>query len=325
MSLIKKRGRELFLMAIILLIGVIVSLRAPAFFSVINITSILYGNAIIGIMAIGMMIVITTANIDVSVGAQFAVCNMICAAFVKATDGRYAAAAVLISMVIGMALGMFNGLLIAKLNIPAIVVTLGTMNIMRGGIYYLTNGNWIDGLSGPFTRLASSRVLLNVPMAVYIWLLVAVITYVVLYRTNMGRNILAIGGNLVAATRVGISKLRVYLFAFGYLGALVGLGGAVSAAKLKIAQPSNGIGYEMDLIAAAIIGGTQFSGGVASILGTVLGVLLLGVIDNGLVLAKVPVYWQDLATGAIIIIAVTTSALREFAPARKKTRKEAVK
>ena len=324
MSFIKKRSRELLLMAIIILIGAIVSIRTPAFFSIINITSILYGNAIIGMMAIGMMIVITTANIDVSVGAQFAVCNMICAAFVKATDGRYAILAVLLSMAVGCVLGLFNGLLVAKLNIPAIVVTLGTMNIMRGGIYYLTNGNWIDGLSGTFTKVASSRVLLNIPMAVYIWLFVAVITYVILYRTNIGRNILAVGGNLVAATRVGISKTGVYLFAFGYLGALVGLGGAVSAAKLKIAQPSNGIGYEMDLIAAAIIGGTEFSGGVASILGTVLGVLLLGVIDNGLVLAKVPVYWQDLATGAIIIIAVTTSALREFA-SRKRSGKGAAK
>ena len=141
MSVIKKRSRELLLIAIIILIGVVVSIRTPAFFSIINITSILYGNAIIGIMAIGMMIVITTANIDVSVGAQFAVCNMICAAFVKATDGRYAVLAVLLSMAVGCVLGLFNGLLVAKLNIPAIVVTLGTMNIMRGGIYYLTNGN----------------------------------------------------------------------------------------------------------------------------------------------------------------------------------------
>lgn len=322
MQLIKKRSRELLLMVVILLIGLIVSIRTPAFFSILNITSILYGNAITGIMAIGMMVVITTANIDVSVGAQFAVCNMICAAFVKATDGRFAVAAVLLAMVIGMALGLFNGLVVAKLNIPAIVVTLGTMNIMRGGIYYLTSGSWIEGLTGPFTRLASSRVLLNVPLAVYIWLAVALVTYVILYRTRMGRDILAVGGNLVAATRAGISKTKVYLFAFGYLGALVGLGGAVSAAKLKIAQPSNGIGYEMDLIAAAIIGGTQFTGGVASILGTVLGVLLLGVIDNGLVLAKVPVYWQDLATGAIIIFAVTSSALREFAPKKPKAEKE---
>ena len=324
MNLIKKKSRELLLFAIIILIGLIVSIRTPSFFSILNITKILYGNAIIGIMAIGMMIVITTANIDISVGAQFAVCNMICAAFVKATDGRYAVVAVLISMAVGALLGLFNGLLVAKLNIPAIVVTLGAMNIMRGGIYYLTGGNWIDGLSGSFTKVASLRIL-NVPMAVYIWLLVAVVSYLILYRTNIGRNILAIGGNLVAATRVGISKTKTYLFAFGYLGALVGLGGAVSAAKLKIAQPSNGIGYEMDLIAAAIIGGTQFSGGVASILGTILGVLLLGVIDNGLVLAKVPVYWQDLATGAIIIIAVTSSALREAVPSKKTEKKEAAK
>ena len=325
MRLLKKKSRELLLLLVIILIGVIVSTVTPAFFSVINITSILYGNAIIGIMAVGMMIVITTANIDVSVGAQFAVCNMVCAAFAKATDGEYPILTLLIAMAVGLALGLFNGLLVAKLNIPAIVVTLGSMNIMRGGIYYLTNGNWIDGLFGPFTKVASYR-LLDIPMAVYIWLLVVLITYVVLYRTRMGRDILAVGGNVVAATRVGISKTKVYLFAFGYLGALVGLGGAVSAAKLKIAQPSNGLGYEMDLIAATIIGGTQFTGGVASILGTVLGVILLGVIDNGLVLAKVPVYWQDLATGAIIIIAVTSSALREFGSTwKKRDRKEAVK
>ena len=142
--------------------------------------------------------------------------------------------------------------------------------------------------------------------------------------TRMGRNILAVGGNVTAAERVGISKTKTYLLAFGYLGALTGLAGAVSAAKLKTAQPSNGIGYEMDLIAAVIIGGTQFTGGICSVLGTVLGVLLLGVIQNGLVLAKIPVYWQSLATGVIIIVAVASSGLRELKHA-KKNKKEAAK
>jgi len=151
-----------------------------------------------------------------------------------------------------------------------------------------------------------------------------VFTWFLLYRTRMGRNILAVGGNVVAAERVGISKTKTYLLAFGYLGALTGLAGAVSAAKLRTAQPSNGIGYEMDLIAAVIIGGTQFTGGICSVLGTVLGVLLLGVIQNGLVLAKIPVYWQSLATGVIIIVAVASSGLRELKPA-KKNKKEAAK
>ncbi len=308
-NILKSKGRELLLAAVILIIGIIVTTITPAFFSVINITSILYGNAIMGIMAIGMMMVITTANVDISVGSIFAVCNMICAAFVKATGGTQSVLAIIIAMAVGCCLGLFNGLLVAKLNIPAIVVTLGSMNIMRGAIYYLTDGAWIDGLTGPFVKVASRRIL-GVQEAVWIWVAVIIITYFILYRTRVGRNVLAVGGNVEAATRVGISKTKTYLFAFGYLGALVGLGGALSAAKLKIAQPSNGIGYEMQLIAAAVIGGTEFSGGVASIAGTVLGVLLLGVIDNALVLAKVPVYWQDLATGIIIVLAVASDALK---------------
>lgn len=317
-NFIKSKGRELLLVAVILVIGIIVSTITPAFFSVINITSILYGNAIMGIMAIGMMIVITTANVDISVGSIFAVCNMICAAFVKTTNGTQPVLAIIIAMAVGCLLGLFNGLLVSKLNIPAIVVTLGSMNIMRGAIYYLTDGAWIDGLSGSFVKVASRRIL-GIQEAVWIWIAVIVITWFVLYRTRIGRNVLAVGGNVEAATRVGISKTKTYLFAFGYLGALVGLGGALSAAKLKIAQPSNGIGYEMQLIAAAVIGGTEFSGGVASIAGTVLGVLLLGVIDNALVLAKVPVYWQDLATGIIIVLAVASDALK-FIIAKNKRR-----
>jgi len=323
MKLIKSKSRELLLIVVMLVIGLIVQTQSP-FFSKLNLINVLYANAILGIMALGMMMVITTANIDISVGAMFAVCNMICAAFAKATGGEMVLPAVLIAMAVGLVLGLFNGLLVAKLNIPAIVVTLGSMNIMRGGIYFLTDGAWVEGLSGTFTKLASSRVILKVPMAVWMWLLVAVITYFLLYRTRMGRNILAVGGNVTAAERVGISKTKTYLLAFGYLGALTGLAGAISAAKLKTAQPSNGIGYEMDLIAAVIIGGTQFTGGICSVLGTVLGVLLLGVIQNGLVLAKIPVYWQSLATGVIIIVAVASSGLRELKPA-KKNKKEAAK
>ena len=323
MKLIKSKSRELLLIAVILVIGLIVQTQSP-FFSKINLTNMLYANSIQGIMALGMMMVITTANIDISVGAMFAVCNMICAAFAKATGGEMVLPAVLIAMAVGTVLGMFNGLLVAKLNIPAIVVTLGSMNIMRGGIYFLTDGAWVEGLTGAFTKLASNRVILNIPLAVWFWLLAAIVTYVLLYRTRMGRNILAVGGNVVAAERVGISKTKTLLFAFGYLGALTGLAGAISAAKLRTAQPSNGLGYEMDLIAGVIIGGTQFTGGICSILGTILGVILLGVIKNGLVLAKVPVYWQDLATGVIIIIAVASSGLRELKP-NKKNKKEAAK
>ena len=340
-KLFREKARELILIAVIIIIGIIITCITPAFFSQLNIINILYSNAVFGIMAMGMMLVITTGNIDVSVGAQYAVSGMVVALVARATGGEQPLLAILAGMGTGMALGLMNGLIVAKLSIPAIVVTLGTLNIMRGTLNLITSGNWIDGLTGAFSKFANLRLLKPVnglgivhaitggkgltffalPLAVYIWILVMVLTYIFLYRLGIGRDILAVGGNKEAARRIGLSQTRAYLLAFGYMGMLAGLASAIAASKIKIAQPSNGTGYEMKLIAACVIGGTEFSGGVASILGTLLGVLLLGVIDNGLVLTKVPAYWQELATGIIIILAVGSSAFRTMSPGVGKTRK----
>ncbi|MDR1619337.1 MAG: ABC transporter permease [Clostridiales bacterium] len=308
-QLFKGKTREMILAAVIILMGAVVSVITPSFFTTLNITNILNGNAVIGIMSVGMMMVIVTGNIDVSVGPQFAIITMLTASYAKAEHGENVFVTVLLGILIGACLGLFNGLVVAKLNIPAIVVTLGTMNIMRGTLYLVTKGHWVEGLTGPFAKFANARYM-GLPRSVIIWFLVLLFTYFILYHTRIGRDILAVGGNKIAAGRIGISRTRAYLCAFGYLGALTGLAAVLSASRLKIAQPSNGIGYEMQLIAATVIGGTVFAGGVASILGTFLGVLLLGIINNGLVLSKIPIYWQDLATGLILIIAVASSAFQ---------------
>ena len=333
-KLIREKTRELILITVIIAIGCIITLITPSFISQLNIVNMLYSNAVFGIMAMGMMLIITTGNIDVSVGAQYAVSGMIVALVAKATAGEQPLLAILAGMGTGMVLGLINGLIVAKLKIPAIVVTLGTLNIMRGMLNLITSGNWIDGLTGSFSKFANQRLLkpLNsmgivqtitggsgltlfaLPLAVYFWIIVMIITYVFLYRMDMGRNILAVGGNKEAARRIGLSQTKEYLLAFGFMGMLAGLASAIAASKIKIAQPSNGTGYEMKLIAACVIGGTEFSGGVASVLGTLLGVLLLGIIDNGLVLTKVPAYWQELATGIIIILAVGSSVFKAKNP-----------
>jgi len=333
LKLIKSKVRELILIAVIIVIGIVICQIQPNFISSLNITNILYSNAVFGIMAMGMMMVITTGNIDVSVGAQYAISGMVVALVAKATGGNYPLVAILAGMVTGLVLGLMNGLIVAKLKIPAIVVTLGTLNIMRGTLNLITSGNWIDGLSGAFAKFANLRplkslymllgkkgpaMLFNLPLAVYIWLFVMIITYILLYRTRFGRDILAVGGNKEAAKRMGLSSTKAYLIAFGYMGMLAGLAASIAASKIKIAQPSNGTGYEMKLISACVIGGTEFSGGIASILGTFLGVLLLGVIENGLVLTKVPTYWQDLATGIIIILAVASGIFRSLKGSGKK-------
>lgn len=319
MKYLKKKSRELILLAVILVIGCIVSTTTP-FFTKLNIINILYGNAAYGIMAIGMMLVITTGNIDISVGPQMAATSVICGLFVVATGGKYPLLSVLIAMAVGLAVGLFNGTMVALLNIPAIVVTLGSMNIIRGVIYLVSNGEWVEGLTGSFVKIAGTKII-GIQAAIWVWALIIAITYFFLYRTKFGRDILAVGGNADAAMRVGISKIKVYLFAFGYLGTLVGLASAIQAAKVKSASPSNGAGTEMQLIAACVIGGTEFTGGISSIAGTTLGVILLGVIKNGLVLAKVPVYWQNLATGVIIILAVASSIFNSL-PKKKKAKKE---
>ncbi|MBQ3575343.1 MAG: ABC transporter permease [Clostridia bacterium] len=341
-KLIKSKARELILIAAIIVIAVIICLfqvyglgAKASFVSSLNITNILYSNAVFGIMAMGMMMVITTGNIDVSIGAQYAIAGMVVALVAKATGGNYPLVAILAGMGTGLILGLVNGLIVAKLKIPAIVVTLGTMNIMRGTLNLITSGNWIDGLGGAFAKFANLRplkavfnllgkkgpaMLFNLPLAVYIWLIVMIFTYIFLYRTKFGRDILAVGGNKEAAKRMGLSSTKAYLLSFGYMGMLAGLAASIAASKIKIAQPSNGTGYEMKLIAACVIGGTEFSGGIASILGTFLGVLLLGVIENGLVLTKVPTYWQDLATGIIIILAVASGIFRSLKGSGKKTK-----
>ena len=333
LKLLKSKARELILVAVIIVIGIVICQIQPNFISSLNITNILYSNAVFGVMAMGMMMVITTGNIDVSIGAQYAIAGMVVALVARATGGNYPLLAILAGMGTGLLLGLMNGLIVAKLKIPAIVVTLGTMNIMRGTLNLITSGNWIDGLSGAFAKYANLRplkgiytllgkkglaMLFNLPLAVYIWLIVMIFTYFLLYRTKYGRDILAVGGNKEAAKRMGLSSTKAYLLSFGYMGMLAGLAASIAASKIKIAQPSNGTGYEMKLISACVIGGTEFSGGIASILGTFLGVLLLGVIENGLVLTKVPTYWQDLATGVIIILAVASGIFRSLKSNRKK-------
>ncbi len=316
-KLIKYKKREMILVLVLLLASFIIYSISPQFVSSVNIINVFNNNALLGIMSLGMMMVIVTGNIDVSVGASFAVCNMVVAAYANNTGGKNPFVAVLIGMLVGAALGAVNGIFVTLLRIPAIVVTLGTMNIFRGILYFITEGRWIEGLTGPFLGFANRRVL-NIPFAVYMWIAVIVITYILLYRTRLGRNVLASGGNKEAARRAGIEPNASTLTAFIYLGILTGLAASLSASKLGIAQPSNGLGYEMTLIAAAVIGGTLFSGGTASIFGTFLGMLLLGIIDNGLVLARVPLYWQDLVTGLIIILAVASSAFQSFSKVRSR-------
>lgn len=322
--LLRRRGREGIMALIIVAISLVFQGISGSFLRMSNIANIFSGYAVYGIMAIGMMLVIATGNIDVSVGAQLAVVSMVVSSLVVEGIITTWPVALLCGMVTGLVLGLVNGLLVAVIKLPAIIVTLGTLNIMRGIMLLILGSSWISGLPAWFTAIARTMPFgLRFKMTVYVWLVISLLAYLMMYHMVLGRRVLAVGANPEGAERIGFRASSAYLLAFGAMGLTSGLAAVFYTANVGIAQPVAGIGYEMTLIAAVVIGGTSFSGGRISVLGTFLGVLLLSIIESGLVISKVPVYWQELVKGAVIIIAILSLALQGLTGSRRHTGKGA--
>lgn len=322
--LLRRRGREGIMALIIVAISLVFQGISGSFLRMSNIANIFSGYAVYGIMAIGMMLVIATGNIDVSVGAQLAVVSMVVSSLVVEGIITTWPVALLCGMVTGLVLGLVNGLLVAVIKLPAIIVTLGTLNIMRGIMLLILGSSWISGLPAWFTAIARTMPFgLRFKMTVYVWLGISLLAYLMMYHMVLGRRVLAVGANPEGAERIGFRASSAYLLAFGAMGLTSGLAAVFYTANVGIAQPVAGIGYEMTLIAAVVIGGTSFSGGRISVLGTFLGVLLLSIIESGLVISKVPVYWQELVKGAVIIIAILSLALQGLTGSRRHTGKGA--
>ncbi len=312
MKLAQTYSRELLLLALMLVIGLAVAMVSPMFLTWGNFTNLLRANAVNGIMAMGMMLVIVTGNIDISIGSGIVVSGGFAAVLAQAlprdVDPLLAVfLCFLVSVVTGIVIGLINGYFVAYLNIPSLVVTLSTMSILRGLICIVTKGQWITGLPRWFISMANANIG-GIYISVFIWLAVIFVTWLLLNRTNYGRTIIAAGGNPSAAERLGIRTKRIILFVFSFMGATIGLSGVLFVSQTGMLDPMVGAGYEMTLIAAAVIGGASLSGGQASSGGTVLGMLLLSLIDNALVLGGLPVYFQRFVTGALILVAVVASA-----------------
>lgn len=319
MSKLKAQKRDLILVLVVVAISLVFQSINKAFLRPSNIANIFSGYAVYGIMAVGMMLVISTGNIDVSVGAQLAVVSMIVSYLAVNGIINNVFMAILISVAAGLVLGLCNGMLVALLKLPAIIVTLGTVNIMRGVMLLLLGSSWISGLPAWFTAIARTMPFgLRFKMTAYVWLGVAVLSYFIMHHMVLGRKVLAVGANPEGAARIGFRPATVYIFAFAVMGVTSGLAALFYTANVGIAQPIAGNGYEMTLIAAVVIGGTSFSGGKVSCFGTFLGVLLLSIIESGMVISKVPVYWQELVKGAVIILAILSAAMEGMAGRGKK-------
>jgi len=297
-DLVRKYG-----LILALLLGVVIlSIISDAFLTFNNLMNVLRQVSINGILAVGMTLVILTAGIDLSIGALMAVAAVIAASIV-AQNPDAVFPALLAAIAASSLLGGVSGVMSTKLNVAPFIATLAMMTIARGIALIYTNGRPITIQSEAFKYLGQGYIG-PVPVPVVIFALVTAIFSFILYKTKFGRYIYAVGGNENAAHVSGIRVHRVKIWVYIINGALAGLAGALLASRISSGQPNSGLGYELDAIAAVVIGGTSLFGGRGSMLGTIVGVLIIGVINNGLNLLNVSSYWQQIIKGLIIAGAV---------------------
>jgi ribose/xylose/arabinose/galactoside ABC-type transport system permease subunit len=280
----------------------VLAIMSPPFLRPSNIINILRQTSVNGIIAIGMTFVIITGGIDLSVGSLLALSAVIATSF--AHPGEYPLfVPLMLGLMIGFICGAINGIIIAKKHIAPFIVTLGMMTIARGLALVYTNGRPVINLSDRYNNIAGGYVL-GIPSPVIIFIFIILIGIFILHFTRFGRYVFAIGGNELAARVSGINTDRIKISVYALTGALAGLAGIVLSSRVMSGSPATGQSYELDAIAAVVIGGTSLSGGVGSIAGTIVGALIIGVMNNGLDLMDVSSYWQQIVKGLIIVLAV---------------------
>jgi ribose/xylose/arabinose/galactoside ABC-type transport system permease subunit len=297
--------RSLSNYAIFIALGVeclILAVATDAFFTGSNLSNVLRQNAFTAILAAGMTFVILTAGIDLSVGSVVGLAGMICADVL--TRGHGVAAGVAAGLLVGATVGMFNGLVITKVRIPPFIVTLAMMQVVRGAAFKYTNARTISGLPSSFAALGDSLPTFAITAAVF------VTAWVVLTRTSFGRHVYATGGNRDAAWLSGIRVRRLLFAVYVLSGLTAGLAGVLVAARLGAGYPRAGEFYELDAIAAVVVGGTSLFGGRGSIWGTLAGAFFIGILNNGLNLFRVSPYDQMIVKGAVLLAAASLDRWR---------------
>jgi len=289
------------LLLVILFVGLALSLLTDTFLSVANFTNVARQISINGILAVGVTFVLLTGGVDLSLGSVVALSGVACATFAHPGD-HSVFVPIAVGLLTGAACGLVNGTLVTLGGVAPFIVTLGMMTIARGLALIFSGGRPVADMSNELTALAGD--LFGIPIPMLCFAGVAAAAWFFLSNFRLGRHIYAVGGNENAARAAGVPVEQVKLFAYGLCGLLAGLAGVVLAARITTGQPNAGQAYELDAIAAVVIGGTSLAGGVGTITGTLLGVLLIGVINNGLDLQGVSSYYQAVIKGVIIVGAV---------------------
>lgn len=299
---------QLSLVALLLVVWTLLSFTTTTFATSGNITNLLRQTAIGGVLAIGQTFVIITAGIDLSVGSLVAVTGVSLALLVS--HGVPLTLAIVLALLLGLAAGLINGFAIHKLGLPPFIATLAMLSVARGTALLLTGGQSISMPTSGFTAFSTTNVWI-VPSLFVVLLLVAAVGWVLLHRSRWGRYVFAYGSNKEAARLSGVNIGGVVYFVYGFSALCAAIAGVLVVSRIGVGVPTAGTGYELDSIAASVIGGASLFGGAGGIFGTILGALLITTISNGANLLNVDPFWQQIITGLLIAVIVFLDQLRK--------------
>ncbi|MBV8816936.1 MAG: ABC transporter permease [Acidobacteriaceae bacterium] len=287
---------------------IILSIASPNFLTSTNLSSVVRQTAVINIMALGMTLIIISGGIDLSVGSILALAGLLGTMMMEKRIGI--AAGMVVGLLAGTACGFANGGMITGLRINPFIVTLGTMGIFRGLALIISNGLPVHDIPPSFSYLGEGTIF-GVPFVLYILIVCAIAMHVLLEHTRLGRHAFSIGSNPEAAFYAGVPVHFDTIAVYSIAGLLTGLAGMIEASRLMTGQPTGGQGYELQAIAAVVIGGGSLRGGEGSVLGTLVGAFIMGLLANGSDLLGTNPYWQQVIIGAVIILAVSVDELRK--------------
>ncbi|MDI3542951.1 MAG: simple sugar transport system permease protein [Candidatus Atribacteria bacterium] len=317
---------EFYLGIIIVALSFFLTLINPKFLTLENWFDMLRSNTFLGILALGELVVLISGGIDVSFTATATIAQYIMGLIITTYYIDNVLVAFLIPIPIGIALGAINGVLVYYTKVHPVIITISTLNAFFGFLMFFSGGKWIYNFPPSFRSFSRLQVfsLVNARGVQYgfsifilLWIILAIFTWMILKYFPIGRKIYAVGGNLEAARRAGFNIFRIQLFVYCFMGALAGLASFVNASLNQMIQPNSLVGGELDILAAAILGGASVFGGSGSAGGAFLGVLLIAIIKNGLILMKASAYWHEVIMGAIIVAAAGISAYQQKAKAKR--------
>jgi ribose transport system permease protein len=299
--------RELSIFLVVLLVAVALNFASPNFLNKANLSALMLGLSFNAIVAVGMTILLISGGFDLSIGATLALAGAVAGYSMTKLDAS-APVAVLFGLGTGAAVGLINGLIVAKVGVNPLITTLGIMQVARGAVFLLTSGLGIPNLPDSFNKMAQGK-LFTLQFPIYIMIVVVVAGEILLRRWRFFRQSYFIGGNERSARLSGINVDQVKILNYVLMGVLAGLTGLLLTARMGTASVSAGLGVELQVISACVIGGASLSGGEGSVLGSLLGVVLMALILNGLNLLGINPYWQTIVTGGVLVLAAAADAL----------------